>query len=123
MKFLLKIYNVLWYLFLPIVLFYLWWRGRRLPAYRHRIAERFGKSKLEKVDVWMHAVSVGEVVAATSMVQACLDKGLKVLFNAVFLVFDCYFFFFLASLFRSTPRFLDSVFRGLVLAGPPRLTF
>ena len=74
---------MLWYLFLPIVLFYLWWRGRRLPAYRHRIAERFGKSKLEKVDVWMHAVSVGEVVAATSMVQACLDKGLRVLLTTM----------------------------------------
>ena len=83
MKFLLKIYNVLWYLFLPIILFYLWWRGRRLPAYRHRIAERFGKSEHQKVDVWMHAVSVGEVVATTSMVQACLDKGLKVLLTTM----------------------------------------
>lgn len=54
----------------------LWWKGRRLPAYRQRIAERFCLSKRENkpVDVWVHAVSLGEVIAAIPLIDALLDK-------------------------------------------------
>jgi 3-deoxy-D-manno-octulosonic-acid transferase len=54
----------------------LWWKGRRLPAYRQRIAERFCLSKkdIKPVDIWIHAVSLGEVIAAIPLIDAILDK-------------------------------------------------
>lgn len=54
----------------------LWWKGRRLPAYKQRIAERFCLSKRENnpVDVWVHAVSLGEVIAAIPLINAILDR-------------------------------------------------
>jgi len=80
MRLVLKIYNALWYLALPGVMFFLWLKGRRLAVYRKRWRERFGLERTNhEVDVWIHAVSLGEVVAATSMIQSCLEKGYRVL--------------------------------------------
>jgi len=65
------LYTVLLYVAMPYILLRLWWRGKRLPAYRERLAERFGRYPftLEKC-IWVHAVSVGETVAVTPLVQA-----------------------------------------------------
>lgn len=54
----------------------LWWKGRRLPAYRQRIKERFCLNKLKNnsVDIWVHAVSLGEVIAAIPLIDAMLEK-------------------------------------------------
>lgn len=54
----------------------LWWKGRSLPAYRQRIAERFCLSRRvhQPVDIWVHAVSLGEVIAAIPLIDAMLDK-------------------------------------------------
>jgi 3-deoxy-D-manno-octulosonic-acid transferase len=83
-KLLLKIYNLIWYLLLPGVILYLCWRSRKLPSYRQRMKERLGLSlKEDHVDIWMHAVSVGEVNAASSMVEACLEQGYKVLLTTM----------------------------------------
>ena len=60
-----KIYTFVMYLLVPVVLLRLLWKGRRSPAYRHRISERFSLRKLAPADVWVHAVSMGEVVAVT----------------------------------------------------------
>lgn len=80
MRLILRIYNALWYVVLPGVMFFLWYKGRKLAAYRKRWKERFGLERTyQEVDVWIHAVSLGEVVAATSMIQACLEKGYRVL--------------------------------------------
>lgn len=70
------LYSFLMYLLTPYMLVRLWWKGRSLPAYRQRIAERFCLSKLENnpVDVWVHAVSLGEVIAAIPLIDAMLDK-------------------------------------------------
>lgn len=59
----------------------LWWKGRRLPAYRQRIKERFflGKHALKPIDVWIHAVSLGEVITAIPLVEAMLAKNWSVL--------------------------------------------
>jgi 3-deoxy-D-manno-octulosonic-acid transferase len=69
-------YSFLMYLLTPYMLVRLWWKGRRLPAYRQRIAERFCLSKKQNkpVDIWVHAVSLGEVIAATPLIDAMLDK-------------------------------------------------
>lgn len=69
-------YSLLMYLLTPYLLLRLWWKGRSLPAYQQRIFERFSlhKSKNKPVDVWIHAVSLGEVIAVTPLVDALLQK-------------------------------------------------
>lgn len=75
------IYTFFLYLLSPLFILRLYWKGRRLPAYRQRILERFslGKRVETPVDVWLHAVSLGEVVAATPLIDALLAKQLQVL--------------------------------------------
>lgn len=79
------IYSFLLYLLTPLILLRLYWKGRRLPAYRQRILERFslGKGLSGKVDVWVHAVSLGEVVAATPLIDALLAKQWRVLLTTM----------------------------------------
>ncbi|MFT3929727.1 MAG: lipid IV(A) 3-deoxy-D-manno-octulosonic acid transferase [Spongiibacteraceae bacterium] len=70
------LYTALFYLSLPLIVARLWWRGRRAPAYRQRIAERFGyfSQQVAPSGIWVHAVSVGEVIAAASLVRALLQR-------------------------------------------------
>ncbi|MBI2786876.1 MAG: lipid IV(A) 3-deoxy-D-manno-octulosonic acid transferase [Legionella longbeachae] len=70
-------YSLLMYLLTPFILIRLWWKGRSLPAYRKRISERFflGRHEYKPVDVWIHAVSLGEVIAAIPLIDALLDKN------------------------------------------------
>lgn len=79
------VYSFLMYLLTPYLLFRLWWKGRRLPAYRQRILERFclGKRENKTVDVWVHAVSLGEVIAAIPLIDALLDKHWSVLITTM----------------------------------------
>lgn len=65
------LYTFLFYLALPYVFFRLWWRSRRLPAYRNRLGERLGhySVQLEKC-IWVHAVSMGETIAAIPLVKS-----------------------------------------------------
>ncbi|MFZ3066731.1 MAG: lipid IV(A) 3-deoxy-D-manno-octulosonic acid transferase [Gammaproteobacteria bacterium] len=64
------LYTILFYLISPILLVRLYWRSRRLSAYRRRILERFGyyPFQLEKC-IWVHAVSVGETIAAVPFIK------------------------------------------------------
>lgn len=77
---LLRVYTALFYLFSPLIVLRLFWKARRLPAYRHRIGERFfpKTSSLSTADVWLHAVSLGEVVAATPLIEAMLARQLRI---------------------------------------------
>jgi 3-deoxy-D-manno-octulosonic-acid transferase len=76
-----RFYTFVFYLLAPLILFRLYWKGRSLPEYRHRIKERFMLSQTpsSKVDAWLHAVSFGEVVAAIPLIDAMLAKGWRVL--------------------------------------------
>ncbi|MFA5938969.1 MAG: lipid IV(A) 3-deoxy-D-manno-octulosonic acid transferase [Sinimarinibacterium sp.] len=70
------VYTVLLYLLTPFVLLRLLWRSRELADYRHRIGERFGfvPSPAQPVAVWVHAVSVGESLAALPLIRALIER-------------------------------------------------
>ena len=73
------VYTFLFYLSTPFLLFRLYWKGKRLPAYRSRIGERFALNPIQATDVWLHAVSLGEVIAATPLIEALLAQQWRVL--------------------------------------------
>lgn len=66
------LYSLLLYLCMPLIFLRLLWRARKNPAYLQRLPERFGfvTSTLIANSIWIHAVSVGEVVAAIPMIKA-----------------------------------------------------
>ncbi len=70
-------YSLLFYLITPFVLLRLLWRARRAPAYARRWRERFGLVPpvvAGKQVLWVHAVSVGETVAAAPLIKALLQR-------------------------------------------------
>ncbi|QVM90929.1 lipid IV(A) 3-deoxy-D-manno-octulosonic acid transferase [Pseudomonas entomophila] len=70
------LYTLLFHLGLPLVALRLFLRGRKAPAYRARITERFAWQlpPLQQGGIWVHAVSVGESIAAAPMVRALLAQ-------------------------------------------------
>ena len=66
------LYTVLLALVLPLALLRLVWRSRRDAGYRRRIAERLGCYRCAAVgaSIWVHAVSVGEVLTAVPLIEA-----------------------------------------------------
>lgn len=65
-------YSALFYCLLPALVLRLKLRARSNPDYGKRILERFGyipARDAKKPCVWVHAVSVGEVIAASPMVK------------------------------------------------------
>lgn len=68
-------YRLLTYCLVVPLLAYLWWRGRKDPAYRLRWRERFGRQDLSahwRGGVVLHCASVGEVIAARPLVELLL---------------------------------------------------
>lgn len=70
------LYTALFYLGLPLVAIRLWLRARKAPAYAKRIGERFSYEMptLQPGGIWVHAVSVGESIAAAPMIRALLQR-------------------------------------------------
>lgn len=69
------IYSALHYAVLPILLLRLYLRSLREPAYRDRLHQRFGRVSLSpdrRPLIWLHAVSVGEVMAAAPVIEHLL---------------------------------------------------
>lgn len=66
------LYTLFYNLITPLIVLRLIYRGGKAPAYRKRIAERFGFFKAPDVDscLWLHSVSVGETIAAAPVVKA-----------------------------------------------------
>lgn len=71
------IYSILFYILLPFIVVKLLIRSRKAPAYKSRIYERFalGLSNIKADGIWIHAVSVGESIAATPMIEALLKSN------------------------------------------------
>lgn len=66
------LYLLLSYLLAPFVVLILVWKGLGNRDYWERFEERFGfgRSRTRHPAVWLHAVSVGEVMAASSLIRA-----------------------------------------------------
>lgn len=71
-----NLYSWLFYLALPYVLLRLWWKGRKNPGYLQRWRERFAfiEPLPEKGCIWVHAVSLGEMMAARPMIHALQQR-------------------------------------------------
>jgi len=69
-------YGLLWHLLLPLILLYLWYRGRKDRRYRQHLGERFGYYPQPIKDtIWVHGVSLGETRSAVPLIRAMLDRG------------------------------------------------
>jgi 3-deoxy-D-manno-octulosonic-acid transferase len=70
------LYTIAFTLLVPIYLLRLYWRGFRSPAYRERWYERFGlfEPAARQGGIWVHAVSVGEVLAVARLVRQLLER-------------------------------------------------
>lgn len=71
------LYTLLLHLALPFTVTRLWWwRGRREPAYRRNVGERFGRyagpgqAAAGRPLIWLHGVSVGEIRGAAPLLRA-----------------------------------------------------
>lgn len=70
------LYTALLYLIVPLALLRLCWRGFQMRDYWHRWGERFGfgAAPEQPVAVWVHAVSVGEALAAMPLIHALIQQ-------------------------------------------------
>jgi 3-deoxy-D-manno-octulosonic-acid transferase len=70
------LYTLLFHLGLPLLAVRLWLRSRKAPAYAKRIGERFalGLAPMSRGGIWVHAVSVGESIAAAPMIRQLLAE-------------------------------------------------
>ncbi|MEO6104515.1 MAG: lipid IV(A) 3-deoxy-D-manno-octulosonic acid transferase [Pseudoxanthomonas sp.] len=71
-RFLRGLYSAVLYVLTPVTVYHLIWRGFRFREYFQRWNERYASypKPAAQVDVWLHAVSVGEVNAAAPVVDA-----------------------------------------------------
>lgn len=71
-----KLYTLLFYAALPIILLRLYRRGSKAPAYRLRWQERLGRYSHPQVSpvTWLHAVSVGETEAAVPLIRLLQNR-------------------------------------------------
>ena len=71
------IYSILFVLLLPLIVLRMLWRSRRAPAYRRRLGERLGCFPAPPQDrplIWVHAVSLGETLAARPLIERLLQE-------------------------------------------------
>src|SRR4029077_19203284 len=65
---------------LPLLVFYFVYRGARDARYRHRFSERLGAAPASlqptpSGGVWLHAISVGEVICAAGLLRELRESS------------------------------------------------
>ena len=76
------LYSLIYLLLLPFLFVRVLIRSLKAPAYRSRLLERFGIQKPSaKGAIWIHAVSVGETIAISPLVEKLLDQDEPILFT------------------------------------------
>ena len=74
-----QLYNIIFYLILPIVFLRLFIKSLRSPLYKKRWLERLALcSYRSESSIWIHAVSLGEAVATTPLIKALKKKYPKI---------------------------------------------
>ena len=74
LRILLALYRLIWFFCLPLVIFYLYLRGRKDPLYFKYLGERFGLHRVRtEQHIWLHAVSLGEVRSAAPLIESLLQ--------------------------------------------------
>ncbi len=70
------LYTILLYFATPLILVRLLLRSKKNPAYRARIKERFAYIPMinKKKSIWVHAVSLGEAIAATPLIRELIQQ-------------------------------------------------
>jgi 3-deoxy-D-manno-octulosonic-acid transferase len=70
------IYSFLFYCALPLLFARLWWKSKKTPDYRLRWSERLGFIPYlpGEHSIWIHAVSMGEMIAAKPLIVALREK-------------------------------------------------
>src|SRR3546814_3684291 len=72
-----RVYSLVMYLLVPVILWRLAWRGLSQRNYFRRWNERFGFFTARDGEggaLWVHAVSVGEVAAATPLITRLRER-------------------------------------------------
>lgn len=74
-------YSLFLYLISPYLLLRLLWKSRNNAAYKERIKERFSWNNPAPLshDLWVHAVSLGEAIACSALIETLLTKNYKLL--------------------------------------------
>lgn len=69
-----QLYSILCYVIFPVVLLRLFWRSRKRPPIRQHWQHRLGFISLSPSSprIWLHAVSVGETIAAKPLIESLL---------------------------------------------------
>ncbi|TXS93817.1 3-deoxy-D-manno-octulosonic acid transferase [Parahaliea maris] len=70
------LYSLLFYCLMPLIMLRMLWRSRLAPEYRRRWGERLGffAAPAARPVIWVHAVSVGETLAAVPVIEALLQR-------------------------------------------------
>lgn len=68
------LYNILAYMSMPFIIIRLWLKSRRLPEYRQHVAQRFSFIQQLNGCIWVHAVSLGESIAAAPIIEKLLQR-------------------------------------------------
>ena len=69
------LYSLIFILCMPLVLLRLLFRARKAPAYARRWHERFAVGgDLRSGGIWIHAVSVGEAIAAAPLLRQLMQR-------------------------------------------------
>lgn len=73
-------YTALTYLLCPLFLLRLLYKSRQLPAYKERMVERLGiyHNPVAPTEIWIHAVSFGEVELASALIKHYLKQGKRI---------------------------------------------